>query len=460
MLHEECGVFGIYHHAQAAVHTYFGLHALQHRGQEGAGIASSDGRQLYCQKGRGLVSDVFSQDTLKLLPGDNSIGHVRYSTAGPDVVENVQPLVARSQIGSIAVAHNGQIVNANVLRRELEEQGSIFFSSSDSEIILHLIQRGHGTLAEKICGACRRMEGAFAFVVLTEHTLYAVRDANGLRPLSMARFDGGYCVSSESCASLTLGARWQRDILPGEVLKLSAQGLLSCFYTEKTRQRLCAMEYIYFARPDSTLDGVNVHTARRISGELLADKDREAGFTADLTVGVPDSSLSAAIGYSERSGLPNEMGLIKNRYVGRTFIEPTQEQRDTGVRMKLSANSAVVKGKRLVLIDDSIVRGTTSRRIIRILREAGAKEVHLRIASPPLKWPCFYGVDIATKRELISSRKGPEALGSWLEADSLGFLDVSDLERIYGRDKCCYACFNGIYVTELFDHAPEADESL
>lgn len=304
MLHEECGVFGIYHHAQAAVHTYFGLHALQHRGQEGAGIASSDGRQLYCQKGLGLVSDVFSQATLKLLPGDNSIGHVRYSTAGPDVVENVQPLVARSQIGSIAVAHNGQIVNANVLRRELEEQGSIFFSSSDSEIILHLIQRGHGTLAEKICGACRRMEGAFAFVVLTEHTLYAVRDANGLRPLSLARFDGGYCVSSENCAFLTLGARWERDILPGEVLKLSAQGLLSCFYTEKTRQRLCAMEYIYFARPDSTLDGVNVHTARRISGELLADKDREAGFTADLTVGVPDSSLSAAMGYSARSGRP------------------------------------------------------------------------------------------------------------------------------------------------------------
>ena len=446
MLHEECGVFGIYHHAQAAVHTYFGLHALQHRGQEGAGIASSDGRQLYCQKGRGLVSDVFSQDTLKLLPGDNSIGHVRYSTAGPDVVENVQPLVARSQIGSIAVAHNGQIVNANVLRRELEEQGSIFFSSSDSEIILHLIQRGHGTLAEKICGACRRMEGAFAFVVLTEHTLYAVRDANGLRPLSLARFDGGYCVSSESCASLTLGARWHRDILPGEVLKLSAQGLLSCFYTEKTRQRLCAMEYIYFARPDSVIDGISVHESRRRAGELLAER---YPVDADLVTGVPDSGLDAALGFSERSGIPYGIGLIKNKYIGRTFISPGQRERLDQVRIKLSPVRSVIEGKRVVLIDDSIVRGTTSRRIVKLLRDAGAREIHMRISAPPFLHPCYYGTDIDSEENLIACHHTTEEIAKLIGVDSLGYLEVESLGRLTGSKNYCAACFQGDYPTKI-----------
>lgn len=452
MLHEECGVIGIFHHEQAAAHAYFALHALQHRGQEGAGIATSDGNHLFCRKGQGLVSDVFHSEVLSQLPGMNSIGHVRYSTAGGDVPENVQPLVARARVGSIAAAHNGQIVNANVLRQKLEEQGSIFFSSSDSEIILHLIQRGHGTMLEKIRAACRQMEGAFAFVLLTEHTLYAVRDKNGLRPLSIAHFGDGYCISSETCAFEALGAKWQRDIRPGEVVKLSDQGVQSCFYTEETGHHLCAMEYIYFARPDSTLDGINVHSARRLSGCILAEKDCRENLEADIVVGVPDSSLSAAMGYAEASGLPNEMGLIKNRYVGRTFIEPTQEQRDTGVRMKLSANSAVIRDKRIVLIDDSIVRGTTSRRIIRILKDAGAKEVHLRIASPPLRWPCFYGVDIATRKELISAKMDPETLGSWLGADSLRFLSVKDLERLYGQNRCCYACFDGNYVTDLYDH--------
>ena len=452
-LHEECGVVGIFHHESAATHAYFALHALQHRGQEGAGIATSDGEKLYCYKGQGLVADVFQDGKLRSLPGNNSIGHVRYSTAGGDVAENVQPLMARATIGSIAAAHNGQIVNADVLRQKLEEQGSIFFSSSDSEIILHLIQRGHGSMMEKIAGACRQMDGSFAFVVLTEHSLYAARDKNGLRPLSIARFGEGYCVASETCALEALGAVWERDIQPGEVVKISEHGVETMYYTEETRHHLCAMEYVYFARPDSTLDGVNVHSARRLSGCILAEKDHADGLEADIVAGVPDSSLSAAMGYAQVSGLPNEMGLIKNRYVGRTFIEPTQELRDMGVRMKLSANRAVVQGKRIVLIDDSIVRGTTSRRIIRILKEAGAREVHLRIASPPLRWPCFYGVDIATRQELISAHKEPEELAQWIGADSLKFLSVEDLVRIYGEGQCCYACFDGQYPTGLYNCA-------
>ena len=454
-LHEECGVFGVFHHAQAAMHTYFALHALQHRGQEGAGIATSDGVKLYCHKGRGLAAEVFRGRELDRLPGENSIGHVRYSTAGGDVPENVQPLMARSQIGSIAAAHNGQIVNANILRQRLEEQGSIFFSSSDSEIILHLIQRGKGSMMDKIAVACRQMEGAFAFLVLTEHSMYAVRDRHGLRPLSIGVFDGGYCVSSETCAIEAIQAQWQRDILPGEIVKFSEQGVQSCFYTAERTHHLCAMEYIYFARPDSTLDGINVHTARRKSGVLMAQKDLSAGLAADIVVGVPDSSLSAAAGYAEAAHLPNEMGLIKNRYVGRTFIEPTQEQRDLAVRMKLSANRDVVCGKRIVLIDDSVVRGTTSQRIIRLLKEAGAREVHLRIASPPLRWPCFYGIDIATREELISAHMDPEALAEKIGADSLRFLGVADMEQIYGRDRCCYACFDGNYLTSLYDHEEE-----
>lgn len=454
---EECGVFGVFHHDQAAMHTYFGLHALQHRGQEGAGIASSDGIRLYCHKGRGLAAEVFKGNELDKLPGDNSIGHVRYSTAGGDVAENVQPLMARAQIGSIAAAHNGQIVNANVLRKRLEEQGSIFFSTSDSEIILHLIQRGKGSMMEKIASACRQMDGAFAFLVLTEHSLYAARDRYGLRPLSMATFDDGYCVSSETCAIEAIQAKWLRDIRPGEIVKFSEQGVQSRFYAQERSHRLCAMEYIYFARPDSVLEGLNVHAARKRSGELMAEKDREAGIRGDIVVGVPDSSLSAAAGYAEAAGLPNEMGLIKNRYVGRTFIEPTQEQRDLAVRMKLSANGDVVRDKRIILIDDSIVRGTTSRRIIRLLKEAGAKEVHLRIASPPLRWPCFYGIDIATKKELVSARVDPVKLSEQVEADSLCFLDVADLERIYGQDRCCYACFDGHYPSSLYDHKEEAD---
>ena len=448
-LKEKCGVFGVYHQPEAARLAYFGLHALQHRGQEGGGIAVSDGDTLRCRKGKGLLTDIFCPDDLTALTGCNAIGHVRYGTAGGDELENVQPILARAKIGCIAAAHNGQIVNADVLREELENRGSIFQGSGDSEILLHLIQGEKGSLLDKIKAACRRMEGAFAFLILTERTLYAIRDKNGLRPLSLARLGDGCCVSSETCAFASVGAAFLRDVEPGEIVKISANGLTSSFYTDETARRLCAMEYIYFARPDSNLDGRNVHSVRKTTGRLLARQDA-GSLEADVVVGVPDSSLSAAIGYSEESGLPYEMGLVKNRYVGRTFIEPTQQQRDMGVRLKLSANAAVIRGKRLVLVDDSLVRGTTSRRIVRLLKEAGAKEVHLRIASPPILYPCFYGVDTSTREELISARMDTDALGRWIQADSLRFLTADELKKAYGGDTFCFACFDGCYVTPLY----------
>ncbi len=446
-LHEECGVFGVYHLPGAANLTYLGLHALQHRGQESAGIAVSDGDSIRCRKGHGLVTEALSSQKLAELRGENAVGHVRYSTAGGGEWENIQPLLVRAKMGSLAAVHNGQIANARELREELEEQGSIFSSSSDSEILLHLIQRGRGSLLEKLQDACRRLEGAFAFLVLTEQSLYAIRDCNGLRPLSVARRGQGYCVSSESCAFHLIEAEEVRELEPGEILKFTAGGMESHRYTADTRHRLCAMEYVYFARPDSDIEGRNVHSLRRRTGRLLARRDKD--LKADMVVGVPDSSLSAAMGYSEESGLPFEMGLIKNRYVGRTFIQPTQELRDSGVKMKLAANRSVVEGKRLVLLDDSIVRGTTSRRIVRLLKEAGAREVHLRIASPPLRYPCFYGVDISTQEELISARLSVPELCRFVGADSLRFLTEQEMQEAYGGEDFCFACFDGRYVTRV-----------
>lgn len=450
-IREECGVFGIYSHPEAASLSYFGLHALQHRGQEGAGIAVADGCTIRCHKGRGLLTDAFQPGDLKNLPGCNAIGHVRYGTNGGDEIENVQPMVARAAIGSIAVVHNGQIVNAPELREKLENHGSIFRGTSDSEIILHMIQRRKGPLLDKIREACSLLDGAFSFLLLTEKNLYAIRDKNGLRPLSLGKLGESWCLSSETCAFEAVGASFIRDIEPGEIVKISHKGVESCYYAEIRRHRLCAMEYVYFSRPDSDLEGQNVHSVRKKTGMLLAEKD-SGRLDADMVVGVPDSSLSAAMGYSEKSGLPYEMGLIKNRYVGRTFIEPTQKLRDTGVKMKLSANSTVVKGKRLILLDDSIVRGTTSRHIIRLLRDAGAKEVHLRIASPAFRYPCFYGVDMSTRQELISSSMDTEALCSFLGADSLRFLEVDDLKKAYGGHGFCFACFDGNYVTQIYSY--------
>lgn len=456
-IHEECGIFGVYGQVEAPVLTYQGLHALQHRGQEGAGIAAADGETVRCVKGRGLLTEAVTTTELHALTGQNSIGHVRYSTAGGNERENVQPIMARAIMGTLAVAHNGQIVNAAQLREELENKGSIFSGSSDSEIILHLIQREKGPLLQKIQKACRRLDGAFAFLILTEKNLYAIRDRHGLRPLSVAKRADGFCVSSESCSFDLVDADFWRDVQPGEILKFSAQGVSSSFYTQETEHRLCAMEYIYFARPDSNMDGCNVHTVRKETGRCLARKD--AGVLhADMVVGVPDSSLSAAIGYSEESGLPYEMGLVKNRYVGRTFIEPTQPLRDMGVRMKLSANHTIVKDKRIVMIDDSLVRGTTSRRIVRMLKEAGAAEVHVRIASPAIVYPCFYGVDTSTPEELISGHLSESELCAYIGADSLRFLTVEDLKDVYGSDGFCFACFNGEYVTDLYGHRWEVED--
>ena len=450
-LHEECGVFGVFGVEDAATLEYFGLHALQHRGQEGAGIAASDGSSVRCMKGHGLLSEVFKTTDMEKLPGQNSIGHVRYATAGGHELANVQPILARAKIGTLAVAHNGQIVNADELREELENRGSIFQGTSDSEIILHLIQGEKGNLMEKIAKACRRLEGGFAFLILTEKNLYAIRDRHGLRPLSVAKVGDGYCISSESCSFSVINAQFIRDVRPGEIIKFSTHGVESSFYTEDCEKKTCAMEYIYFARPDSTMDGLNIHTARKETGKLMALKDR-GEVDADIVIDVPDSSRSAAMGYSEVSGLPLEMGLIKNRYVGRTFINPTQKQRDMGVKLKLSPNPDVVAGKRIVLIDDSIVRGTTSKRIIAMLKEAGAREVHVRIVSPEFKFPCFYGVDTSTKGELISSRMDLEQLRQTIGADSLKFLTIDDLKLVYGGDHFCFACFDGGYVTDLYSH--------
>ena len=446
-IHEECGVFGVYHVSSAASLSYFGLHALQHRGQEAAGIATSDGKQITCIKGKGLITEVFNNETINKMDGIHAIGHVRYSTDGGNEIENVQPIMVRAHTGHFGAVHNGQIVNASELKEELENLGSIFQGSSDSEIMLHLIQREAGTFVEKIMGACRKMEGAYAFIIMTKDCMYAVRDKNGLRPLSLAFLEDGYCISSETCAFDIVGAKFIRDIEPGEVVRIASDGVKSFHYTDQVQHKMCAMEYIYFARPDSSIEGINVHTSRRHAGMLLAKSD---DVEADIVIGVPDSSLSAAIGYSEASGLPYEIGLIKNRYVGRTFIQPTQKQRERGVRMKLSAISSIVSGKRVVMVDDSIVRGTTSRRIVQLLKDAGATEVHVRIASAPFSSPCFYGVDTSTYEELISARMDVDELCTYINADTLKFMTIEQMREAIPTQDLCVSCFSGQYPTALF----------
>ena len=440
-------MFGVYHVSSAASLSYFGLHALQHRGQEAAGIATSDGQNIKCIKGKGLITEVFNTETINKMDGIHAIGHVRYSTDGGNEIENVQPIMVRAHTGHFGAVHNGQIVNASELKEELENLGSIFQGSSDSEIMLHLIQREAGTFVEKIMGACRKMEGAYAFIIMTKDCMYAVRDKNGLRPLSLAFLEDGYCISSETCAFDIVGAKFIRDIEPGEVVRIASDGVKSFHYTDQVQHKMCAMEYIYFARPDSSIEGINVHTSRRHAGMLLAKSD---DVEADIVIGVPDSSLSAAIGYSEASGLPYEIGLIKNRYVGRTFIQPTQKQRERGVRMKLSAISSIVSGKRVVMVDDSIVRGTTSRRIVQLLKDAGATEVHVRIASAPFSSPCFYGVDTSTYEELISARMDVDELCTYINADTLKFMTIEQMREAIPTQDLCVSCFSGQYPTALF----------
>jgi amidophosphoribosyltransferase len=459
-IHEECGVFGIYGVPDAANLVYYGLHALQHRGQEGCGIvARGDDGVLRRVKGQGLVSEVFNGANIASLPGDMAIGHVRYSTTGGNSSENVQPFLFHHNTGDFALAHNGNLVNSAQLRRYLEDRGSIFQSTSDSEILAHLIRKDTKDRKRPrivaIKDALNMMEGAFAFLVMTANRIYICRDKHGLRPLSLAKLGDGYAVSSETCAFDVIGAEYIRDIEPGEIVTIDHNGIRSNRYSDFRHNYMCAMEYIYFSRPDSDIEGCNVHNFRKLSGRLLY---REAPADADIVVGVPDSSLSAAMGYAEASGLPYEMGLIKSKYVGRTFIQPSQELREKGVRMKVSAVKTIVRDKRVVLIDDSLVRGTTSRRIVKMLREAGAKEVHIRIASPPIKSPCFYGVDISTYDELICAHKSIEEVRQMLGADSLAFLSESALYEAGHRSELCLACFSGNYPTYLYQSIEEANK--
>jgi amidophosphoribosyltransferase len=453
-LNEECGVFGIWGHKDAAQITYYGLHSLQHRGQEGAGIVTTDGEKLTGMKGLGLISEVFANGKLNELSGKAAIGHVRYATAGGGGYENVQPLLFKSHSGSLALAHNGNLVNANQLKHQLESQGSIFQTTSDTEVLAHLIRRsGYKDMKEAVKSALSVIKGAYAFLIMTETEMMVALDPNGLRPLSIGVMGDAYVVASETCAFDVVGAKYERDVQPGELLIINDEGIRSERFSMNINRSICSMEYIYFSRPDSNIDGINVHTARKNLGKRLAV---ESEIDADVVTGVPDSSISAAIGFAELTGIPYELGLIKNRYVGRTFIQPSQELREQGVKMKLSAVRGVVEGKRVVMVDDSIVRGTTSKRIVTMLREAGAKEVHVRISSPPIANPCFYGIDTSTHEELIASSNSVEEIRQMIGADSLAFLSVEGLLEGIGRTYegetkgQCLACFTGRYPTEIY----------
>lgn len=465
-LNEECGVFGIWGHPQAAQVTYFGLHSLQHRGQEGAGILTNDAGKLIRHRDTGLISEVFKNPAnLEKLTGQAAIGHVRYATAGEASIDNIQPFHFKFYDMEFGLAHNGNLTNTKTLKKELEHNGAIFSSSSDTEILAHLIRRSHNpSFMGKVKEALNTVKGGFAYLLMMEDKLIAALDPNGFRPLSIGKMaNGAIVVSSETCAFEVVGAEWIRDVKPGEVVIIDNSGIQYDTYTTDTQLAICSMEYIYFARPDSNIYGVNVHTARKRMGAQLA---REFKHEADIVVGVPNSSLSAAMGFAEESGLPNEMGLIKNQYTQRTFIQPTQELREQGVRMKLSAVSGVVKGKRVVMIDDSIVRGTTSRRIVQLLKEAGATEVHVAIASPPLKYPCFYGIDIQTRRELIAANHSVEETRQIIGADSLtylsidGLIDSIRLETDAPNGGLCVAYFDGKYPTPLYDYEEEYRRSL
>jgi len=459
-LNEECGVFGVFGSQEAAHMTYFGLHSLQHRGQEGAGIVSSDGIKLRQYRNRGLLSEVFANpQDLDRLEGTSAIGHVRYGTSGNNSISNVQPFLFHFHDGDVALAHNGNLTNAKSLKQKLEDEGAVFQSNSDTEILIHLIrQKQDLDFIDALKLSLNEVHGGFAFVILRKDQLIAALDPNGFRPLCIGRLsDGGYVVASETCALDMVGAEFVRDVLPGELVIIDENGLRIEHFTTDTELAICSMEYIYFARPDSIIHGVTVHNARKRMGKLLA---KEQPVDCDMVIGVPNSSLSAASGFAEESGLPYEMGLIKNQYVARTFIQPTQELRERGVKMKLSAVRGVVEGKRVAIIDDSIVRGTTSMQIVRMLKEAGAKEVHMRIASPPLKFPCFYGIDISTRSELMAANYSIDEMCKMIGADSLGFLSVESLiEAIDIPDAgnapnggLTVAYFDGKYPTPLYDY--------
>lgn len=455
-IHEECGVFGVFNVPNASELSYYALHAMQHRGQEGCGIVSTDGEKLYGHRGPGMVKESFHEEELRMCKGNYAIGHVRYSTAGGNGPNNIQPFMFNHSTGDFGICHNGNIVNSRQIREQLERNGSIFQSTSDSEILAHLVKKDvSNSRIDAIKKALITLKGGFAFLLITKDKLYAMRDKNGLRPLSIGKIGDGYVISSETCAFDVIGAEFVRDVEPGEIVIFTKDGMSSTYYATDCANNICAMEYIYFSRPDSDICGVNVHSSRKEAGRILA---KEHPVDADIVIGVPDSSLSAAVGYAEESGIPYEMGLIKNKYMGRTFIEPSQDLRERGVQMKLSPVRSIVKGKRIILIDDSIVRGTTSKKIVKMLRDMGAKEIHMRIASPAMICPCFYGVDTNTYDELISAYNDVEAVRDITGCDSLAFISMDGLRKAIGIHDMCMACFNGNYPTELYDSIKNANK--
>jgi amidophosphoribosyltransferase len=463
-LREECGVMAVYNHSDAARLTYWGLYALQHRGQESAGIASADGQQVNDIKGMGLVSEIFTDDVLARLPGHIAIGHTRYSTTGDSALLNAQPISVESTKGLIAIAHNGNLVNLGTAKERLERDGALFQTTSDSEIIIQLIAHSkQSTLVDCIAESLGQVEGAFSIVMMTRNRIFAARDPHGFRPLSMGRIAGvdgapdTFVFASETCAFDLLHAKYERDVKPGELVMVSEEGVTSRYFDTTTRQASCIFEHVYFARPDSKIFGRWVQKSREEMGRQLA---RESHVEADLVVPVPDSGVTAALGYAAESGIPFNLGLIRNHYVGRTFIQPEQRVRDFGVRMKLNPVRSLLEGKRVVLIDDSIIRGTTSRKIVRMVRAAGAKEVHLRISCPPTISPCFYGVDTPSKKDLIAANQSIEEIRRFIEADSLAYLSLVGLthacttgEPVDGLapGSFCTACYTGDYPTQWVD---------
>lgn len=461
--HEECGVFGVYsHELDVSELTYFGLYALQHRGQESAGIAITDGAWMDVNRGMGLVKEVFRHQVPHMENQYIAIGHVRYSTTGSSMLANTQPLMVNYSGGKIALAHNGNLTNAGEIRKDLEEKGTIFQTTIDSEVFVNLIARSRKvTVEEKIMESLRKIQGAYCLTVMTEDKLIGARDPQGFRPLCLGRLeDGGYVLSSESCGLDVVGAEFVRDIQPGEMVVIDDTGVQSYRFDE-AKPSMCVFEYIYFARPDSIVDGQSVHASRFEMGRVLA---RESGLTGDVVISVPDSGNTAATGFAYESGIPYVEGLIKNRYIGRTFIQPSQKQRDTAVKLKLNPIRSVVNGKKVIIIDDSIVRGTTSGKIVKMLRNAGAKEVHMVISSPPIEYPCYYGIDTSVRKELIAATKTVDEICEFIGADSLHFLSLEGLKQCMTTldpNHMCYACFNGGYpVEKKMDHPAEVDKYI
>jgi amidophosphoribosyltransferase len=457
--HDECGVMAVHGHPEASKLAYLGLYALQHRGQESAGIASSDFARLHNIKAMGLVADIFTEEVLARLPGSLAIGHTRYSTTGDSALLNAQPIRVECNKGAIALAHNGNLVNAHILRRQLEQNGSIFQTTSDTEVVVHLIaQSKEQTLPDAIADALRRIEGAFSLVLMTRDRIFAARDPHGFRPLSMGTLpntsgagEKPVVFASESCAFDLIGAHYARDVQPGELVIVGSEGVYSRVYAAPKQQSSCIFEHVYFSRPDSVIFGRPVQESREALGRELA---REAPVDADLVVPVPDSGVTAGVGFANESGIPFSFGLIRNHYVGRTFIEPEQRVRDFGVRLKLNPVQHLLKGKRVVLIDDSIVRGTTSRKIVRMVRDAGATQVHMRISCPPTISPCFYGVDTPSKKHLIAANKSIEEIREYIGADSLAYLSLEGLKHACAEGTnttYCTACYTGKYPTDFVD---------